>query len=186
MSPQYPRLFLPSTPSGLPPRPAANFPRGVRVGSFHSFSCPMPTRSASAHWSGSLSDGSGAISTESTALSDKPYSFSSRFEENGEAGTNPEELLGAAHAGCFTMSVSHALAEAGHPPTRAETTAKVHLEQLPGGFEIPKIDLVLTADVPGISEDEFQEIANDAKENCPLSKVLKAAEITLDATLTSS
>ncbi len=143
----------------------------------------MLTRNASAHWSGSLSDGSGAISTESNALQEKPYSFSSRFKENGEAGTNPEELLGAAHAGCFTMSVSHGLAEAGHPPSRAETTAKVHLEKGPDGFEIPTIDLVLVAEVPGISEEKFLEIANDAKENCPLSKVLKAAEITLDATL---
>ncbi len=146
----------------------------------------MLTRTASAHWSGSLSDGSGAISTESTAISEKPYSFSSRFEQDGEAGTNPEELLGAAHAGCFTMAVSHALAEAGHPPTRAETTAKVHLAKETGGFEIQKIDLVLEADVPGIAEDQFQQIAADAKENCPLSKVLRAAEITLDATLRSS
>ena len=146
----------------------------------------MPIRTASAHWSGSLSDGSGALSTESAALSGQPYSFSSRFEENGEPGTNPEELLGAAHAGCFTMALSNALAKAGHPPTRAETTAKVHLKKTEAGFEIPKIDLVLTADVPGISDDAFQDIANDAKENCPLSKVLKAAEITLEATLTSS
>jgi len=144
------------------------------------------TRSASAHWSGSLSDGNGAISTETGALSDKPYSFSSRFEEDGEAGTNPEELLGAAHAACFTMQLSHNLAEAGHPPARAETTAQVHLKQIEGGFEIPKIHLVLKADVPGISEDEFRSIANAAKENCPLSKVLRAAEITLDATLANS
>ena len=143
------------------------------------------TRSASAHWSGSLSDGSGAISTETGALSEKPYSFSSRFEQDGEAGTNPEELLGAAHAGCFTMQVSHNLAEAGHPPQRAETTAEVHLQQVEGGFEIPKIHLVFQADVPGISDDDFQRIARDAKENCPLSKVLRAAEITLDATLQS-
>lgn len=141
------------------------------------------TRSATAHWSGSLSDGSGAISTESTALADKPYSFSSRFEEDGEAGTNPEELLGAAHAGCYTMQLSHNLAEAGHPPTRAETTAKVHLQQVEGGFEIPRIHLVLVADVPGIDPETFQTIAKDASENCPLSKVLRAAEITLDATL---
>lgn len=145
----------------------------------------MPTRSATAHWSGALSDGSGQISTESGALSDKPYSFESRFE-GGETGTNPEELLGAAHAGCFTMAVSNELAKAGHPPERAETTAQVHLEKVAGGFEIPRIHLVLEADVPGIAEDDFQRIANDAKENCPLSKVLRAAEITLDATLASS
>jgi osmotically inducible protein OsmC len=84
------------------------------------------------------------------------------------------------------MQLSHNLAEAGHPPERAETRAEVHLKQVEGGFEIPSIHLVLTADVPGISDDEFQRIATDAKENCPLSKVLRAADITLDATLTSS
>ncbi len=144
----------------------------------------MPTRSASAHWSGSLSDGSGAISTETGTLSETPYSFNSRFKGEGQ-GTNPEELLGAAHAACFTMQLSHMLAEAGHPPTRADTTAKVHLDQVDGGFEIPKIDLVLMADVPGVSDDEFQRIAKKASDTCPLSKVLDAAEITLDATLTS-
>ncbi len=143
------------------------------------------TRTASAHWSGALADGSGAISTESGALSEKPYSFSSRFEEDGEAGTNPEELLGAAHAACFTMQLSHMLAEAGHPPSRADTTAKVHLRKVEGGFEIHTIDLVLEADVPGIDDDQFHEIATTAKETCPLSKVLAAAEITLDATLRS-
>ena len=118
-------------------------------------------------------------------LSETPYSFSSRFKGEGR-GTNPEELLGAAHAACFTMQLSHMLAESGHPPQRAETTAKVHLEQTEGGFEIPAIELVLEADVPGISDDEFQRIARDASQNCPLSKVLQTAEITLDATLTSS
>ena len=141
----------------------------------------MKTRSASAHWSGSLSDGQGAISTESGTLSETPYSFESRFEEG--AGTNPEELVGAAHAGCFTMQLSHMLASAGHPPTRAETTAKVQIDKVEGGFEIPRIDLVLTATVPGISDDAFQRIATEAKETCPLSKLLAAAEITLDATL---
>lgn len=147
----------------------------------------MPTRTASAHWSGALSDGSGAVSTETNALDELPYSFATRFgDEAGKKGTNPEELLGAAHAGCFTMQLSHNLAEAGHPPKRAETTAQVHLEQVSGGFEIPKIHLVLEADVPGISEDEFRTIAEDAKQNCPLSKVLRAAEITLDARLAES
>ena len=146
----------------------------------------MTTRTADAHWSGSLSDGNGTISVESGAF-DVPYSFDSRFGEGTPtAASNPEELLGAAHAGCFTMAVSHELAEAGHPPKDAHTTAKVHIKQTGGGFEIPKIDLVLNADVPGISEEEFQRIAQHAKENCPLSKVLAAAEITLDATLTSS
>ena len=141
------------------------------------------TRSASAHWSGALADGTGAISTDSGTLAETPYSFESRFEDG--QGTNPEELVGAAHAGCFTMQLSHMLAEAGHPPRRAETTARVHIEKVDGGFEIPTIDLVLTADVPGISEDAFQRIAREAKETCPLSKLLAAAEITLDATLTS-
>ncbi|WP_420454275.1 OsmC family protein [Rubrivirga sp.] len=144
----------------------------------------MPIRTASAHWSGALADGSGAISTETGTLSETPYSFNSRFKGEG-AGTNPEELLGAAHAACYTMQLSHMLAEAGHPPTRAETTATVHLEQVEGGFEIPKIDLALDADVPGIDEREFQRIAKEASETCPLSKVLEAAEITLDATLAS-
>ena len=146
----------------------------------------MTTRSAEAHWSGSLSDGEGRIAVESGAF-EGPYSFESRFEDGPHGtATNPEELLGAAHAGCFTMAVSHGLAEAGHPPRKAHTTARVHLRKVDGGFEIPKIDLVLEADVPGISEDEFHRIARDAKENCPLSKVLAAAEITLDATLTSA
>lgn len=144
------------------------------------------TRTATAHWSGTLAAGSGAISTETGALSDKPYSFSSRFEDNEEAWTNPEELIGAAHAGCFAMAVSNDLSKAGYPPERAETTARVYLEKTEGGFEIPRIDLVLTADVPGISEDEFQRIAAAAKTNCPVSKVLRAAEITLDATLRPS
>jgi osmotically inducible protein OsmC len=146
----------------------------------------MITRTADAHWSGSLSDGEGTIKVESGAF-EGPYSFESRFEEGRHGtSTNPEELLGAAHAGCFTMAVSHGLAEAGHPPRKAHTTAKVHIQKVEGGFEIPRIDLVLEADVPGISKEKFMEVANDAKENCPLSKVLKAAEITLDATLTSS
>ena len=143
----------------------------------------MKTRTASAHWSGALSDGTGAITTESGTLSETPYSFESRFEEG--QGTNPEELVGAAHAGCFTMQLSHMLAEAGHPPARAETTARVHIDKVEGGFEIPRVDLVLTADVPGIAEDDFQRIATEAKETCPLSKLLAGADISLDATLTS-
>ena len=147
----------------------------------------MTTRTASAHWSGSLSDGSGAISTETGTLSETPYSFETRFgDERGTSGTNPEELLGASHAACFTMQLSHMLAEAGHPAERAETEAQVHLKKVPGGFEIPSIHLVLAATVPGMSDDEFQRIATEAKETCPLSKVLRAAEITLDATLQGS
>ena len=144
----------------------------------------MPTRSASAHWSGSLSDGKGSVSTETSALDEIPYSFDTRFGDS-QQGTNPEELLGAAHAGCYTMQLSHMLAEAGHPPQAADTTAKVNIKQVEGGFEIDKIHLDLTAAVPGMSDDEFQRIATEAKETCPLSKVLAAAEITLDATLQS-
>ena len=145
----------------------------------------MITRTAEAQWSGSLSDGKGSIKVESGAF-EGPYSFESRFEEGQHgAATNPEELLGAAHAGCFTMAVSNELAKAGHPPEQAHTTAKVHIKKVSGGFEIPRIDLVLRADVPGISDGEFQKIAEGAKQNCPLSKVLATAEITLDAALTS-
>ena len=140
----------------------------------------MATRSSEAVWHGNLSDGNGTMTIGHGAW-EGPYSFKSRFEDGD--GTNPEELLAAAHAGCFSMAVSHGLAQAGHPPTRAHTTANVHLQKVEGGFEIPKIDLVLEAEVPGISEEKFQEVANDAKENCPLSKVLRAAEITLDAKL---
>ncbi len=141
-------------------------------------------RKASAIWQGALSSGSGSITTETGTLSATPYSFKTRFEGE-KSGTNPEELLGAAHAACFTMAVSHALAEAGFPVTKAETEAVVELNQVPGGFEIPSVTLKLMADVPGVTEEQFQEIAKSAKENCPLSKVLKA-DITLEATLASS
>ena len=143
----------------------------------------MPIRSASAEWRGALRDGSGAVSTESGAL-DSAYSFDSRFgDAAGPTKTNPEELLAAAHAACFTMAVSNELASAGHPPERAHTTAKVHVEQVDGGFEIPTIELTLEASVPGMEDDEFQRIATHAKETCPLSKVLRAADITLEARL---
>lgn len=112
-----------------------------------------------------------------------PYSFASRFEEG--AGTNPEELIAAAHAGCFSMAFAHALAQAGHEPRRVHTRADVHLSKAPeGGFHIPRIDLHTEADVPGIDDAGFQKIAQDAKKNCPVSKVLAGAEITLNAKLT--
>lgn len=143
----------------------------------------MPIRSASAEWRGALRDGSGSVETESGALK-SAYSFDSRFGDGADdKTTNPEELLAAAHAGCFTMAVSNELASAGHPPTRAHTTAKVHIEKVEGGFEIPTIELTLEASVPGMDDAEFQKIATHAKETCPLSKVLKAADITLDARL---
>jgi len=150
----------------------------------------MPIRTADAEWRGALRDGAGEVRSESGAL-DSAYSFDSRFgptaagdrAASAEQKTNPEELLAAAHAACFTMAVSNELASAGHPPERAHTVARVHVEQVDGGFEIPTIELELEASVPGMDDAEFQRIALHAKENCPLSKVLKAAEIRLTARL---
>lgn len=139
-------------------------------------------RKGSAVWSGGLKDGKGAISTESGALDAHPYGFAARFE--GQRGTNPEELIGAAHAGCFTMALSLALGEAGLTATKMETSAKVSLDKVEGGFAITAIALTLKADIPGADDATFQEIAAKAKANCPVSKVLNA-EITLDASLTS-
>jgi|SRR5262245_16049085 len=140
----------------------------------------MPVRSADAVWEGELKSGRGKMRLASGAYEGQ-YSFSSRFE-NG-TGTNPEELIAAAHAGCFSMAFSNGLAQAGHVPTRVETTAKVHLEKGPDGFGIPRIDLVTQAVVPGIDEAKFRELAETAKKNCPVSKLLAAAQISLDAKL---
>jgi osmotically inducible protein OsmC len=140
----------------------------------------MPTRNASAKWEGDLRSGKGTMKLGSGAYEGQ-YSFSSRFE-NG-TGTNPEELIAAAHAGCFTMAFSNGLSQAGHVPTKVETTAKVHLEKTDAGFGIPRIDLVTEAVVPGLDDAKFQELAETAKKNCPVSKLLAAAEITLDAKL---
>ena len=137
-------------------------------------------RSASAAWSGGLRDGKGSISTESGALSAYPYGFAARFE--GKKGTNPEELLGAAHAGCFTMALSLILGEAKFTAEQMDTTAKVTLEQVDGGFAITAVHLTLEAKIPGIDQATFEELAAKAKAGCPLSKVLKA-NITLDASL---
>ncbi len=137
-------------------------------------------RSGSAVWSGGLKDGKGAISTQSGALDAHPYGFASRFE--GVAGTNPEELIGAAHAGCFTMALSMILGEAGLTADKMETKAVVTLEQADGGFAITAVALTLTASIPGTDDATFQELAAKAKANCPVSKLFKA-EITLDATL---
>ncbi len=141
----------------------------------------MPTRNAEAVWEGDLKGGRGTVSLGSGAYRG-PYSFQSRFESG--AGTNPEELIAAAHAGCFSMALAHALAQAGHPPRRVHTTAKVHLEKMADGFAIPRIDLVTEADVPGLDAAAFQQQAEQAKRTCPVSKLLAAAEITLDARLT--
>lgn len=139
-------------------------------------------KKASAIWSGGLKDGKGSISTESGALSNRPYGFNTRFE--GVPGTNPEELIGAAHSGCFTMALSMILGEAKLTAERMETTATVTLEKKDQGFEISAIHLSLKAKVPGTNQAQFQELANKAKENCPVSKLFKGnAAISLEAML---
>jgi osmotically inducible protein OsmC len=138
-------------------------------------------RTGSAHWSGGLKDGRGQISTQSGALKEYPYGFASRFE--GVAGTNPEELIGAAHAGCFTMALSLILGEAGLKADSMDTTAKVTLESVDGGFAITAIHLTLVARIPGTDQAKFEELAAMAKAGCPVSKALSAVPITLDAKL---
>jgi osmotically inducible protein OsmC len=141
----------------------------------------MPARTANARWEGGLKDGKGTMRLGGGAFEGQ-YSFSSRFEEG--AGTNPEELIAAAHAGCFSMALSAGLERAGFTPNAVATEANVHLSPADGGgFRISRIDLVTTADVPGIEDDAFQQAAQAAKEGCPVSKALAAVEITLDATL---
>lgn len=137
-------------------------------------------KTASAVWQGGLKDGKGQISTESGALKDAPYGFNTRFE--GTPGTNPEELIGAAHAGCFSMALSMILGEAGLTPERIDTTAEVTLDKQPDGFAITAVHLILKAKVPGASQQQFLELASKAKAGCPVSKVLNA-NISLDATL---
>ncbi|HVX56326.1 MAG TPA: OsmC family protein [Candidatus Saccharimonadales bacterium] len=139
-------------------------------------------RSASAVWHGGFKDGKGTVSTQSGAVKELQYSFGSRFESG--VGTNPEELLGAAHAGCYSMALSAQFTEAGLKPETIDTTAVVTLEILKdGGPTITKIHLTTRVKAPGIDKAKFDELANNAKVGCPLSKVLKAAEITLDAAL---
>jgi osmotically inducible protein OsmC len=142
----------------------------------------MPVRSSTAEWKGSIQEGNGHMVVGKGAY-DGPYSFASRFEEG--AGTNPEELIAAAHAGCFSMALSGALTRAGTPPTSIQTTAKVHIERGEAGFDITKIELDTVGAVPGIDADAFQKAADGAKVGCPVSKALKAVEITLNATLKS-
>jgi lipoyl-dependent peroxiredoxin len=137
-------------------------------------------RRGSARWSGGIKDGKGAISTDSGALKDAPYGFASRFE--GKPGTNPEELLGAAHAGCFTMALSLILGEAKLTATQMDTTAEVALEQVEGGYAITSVHLTLRAKVPGATAEIFAGLAGKAKAGCPVSKLFKT-EITLDAAL---
>ena len=140
----------------------------------------MATRKANAVWEGGLEDGKGKMSLGSGAFEGN-YSFKSRFEDG--SGTNPEELIGAAHAGCYSMALSVALEQAGYAPERVSTEAKVHLDKEGEGFAIKKIDLITEAKIPEISEEDFQEQAKTAKENCPVSKALAGVDISLDAKL---
>ena len=140
----------------------------------------MPARTGEAEWKGNLTEGKGEIKLGSGAFTG-PYDWRSRSGDG--AGTNPEELIGAAHAGCFSMALSAQLAEAGHVAARIHTTAKVHLNKVEGGFAINFIDLETQAEVPGIDNAKFQELAEAAKSGCPVSKALAGTEISLKATL---
>jgi lipoyl-dependent peroxiredoxin len=141
----------------------------------------MPTRTANARWNGSLQEGTGTMRMASGSY-EGPYSFQSRFEEGD--GTNPEELIAAAHAGCFSMALSGELGRSGHEVESVETEARVHLEKVEGGFAIKRIELLTRASVPGIDDDEFQKHAQAAKEGCPVSQALAAVEsIEVDAQL---
>ncbi|MBP1692269.1 MAG: peroxiredoxin [Chloroflexi bacterium] len=140
----------------------------------------MPVRTSEATWNGSLREGSGTMKLGSGAF-EGSFSYLTRFEE--EPGTNPEELLGAAHAGCFSMSLSSRLGGAGFTPKSIHTIAKVHFGKIDGKSRIPKIELECEADVPGISNEQFQELAEVAKSGCPVSYALGNVEITLSARL---
>jgi osmotically inducible protein OsmC len=140
----------------------------------------MPVRKAEAEWKGTLREGSGTVKAESGMISGS-YSFGSRFEN--AKGTNPEELIAAAHAGCFSMALAAGLTRAGFPPRRVHTTASVHIDKVGEGFEITKIELETEAEVPKIDQPAFQAQASAAKEGCPVSKALKATSITLKARL---
>ncbi|MDY0975261.1 OsmC family protein [Massilia sp. CFBP9012] len=137
-------------------------------------------RDGSAVWSGGIKDGKGQVSTGSGALKDQPYGFNTRFED--APGTNPEELIGAAHAGCFTMALSGQLGKAGLTADELRTKATVSMEKVEGGFSITAVHLELVAKIPGASQEDFDKAATTAKENCPVSKLLNA-KITLDAKL---
>lgn len=141
----------------------------------------MAIRTASAHWQGTLTDGSGTIRTGQGGLQGN-YSFASRFAE-GE-GTNPEELIGAAHAGCYSMALTKGLADAGFPPTSVDTTAKVHLDNVDGRQTVTRIHLVCVASADGLDEAAFVKVAEATKDNCPISRLLSpGAQVTLEATL---
>jgi lipoyl-dependent peroxiredoxin len=142
----------------------------------------MPVRTAEAIWQRSLQDGSGTMRLGSGAFEGN-YSFNSRMGDG--PGTNPEELIGAAHAGCFSMAFANGLSQAGHQPQEIRTQASVHFDKTDQGWGISRIDLATQGNVPGIDEATFQRIAGDAKKNCPVSKALAATPITLKATLKS-
>jgi osmotically inducible protein OsmC len=139
-------------------------------------------RSASAHWEGGLKDGKGTVSTESGVLSNTQYSFGTRFEDG--KGTNPEELIGAAHAGCFSMALSGQLGNAGMTAESIDTTATVTFEKLEAGFTVTEVHLKLVAKIPGADKAAFETAANNAKTGCPISRLLNT-KITLDAQLIS-
>lgn len=139
-------------------------------------------KTASAHWEGSLKEGKGTVSTESGVLTGNPYGFNSRFED--KPGTNPEELIGAAHASCFSMAFSMLLEEQEFTADSIDTKAAVTLEKDSGGFSITRVDLYMRARIPGIDQAKFEEISDQAKPGCPVSKLFKA-EIILDAKLES-
>jgi len=141
----------------------------------------MPTRKAEAEWKGNLAEGEGRLKVGSGAFAG-PYSFKSRFEE-GQSATNPEELIGAAHAGCFTMALTAQLSRANITATRIHTAATVKLEKIGDAFSITQIELDTEAEIPGIDDATFQNYANDAKKNCPVSKALAGTEIRLNAKL---
>lgn len=140
----------------------------------------MPVRKAEAEWSGDLAAGSGNMRLGGGAY-EGPYSFTSRFEHG--PGTNPEELIAAAHAGCFSMALAHILAEAGYKPARVYTTANVHIEKVGDGFAVTRSALVTEVEAPGIDSETFLHHAEQAKAGCPVSKALAGVEITLEATL---
>jgi osmotically inducible protein OsmC len=143
-------------------------------------------RSSTAVWHGTGPKGSGTISTQSGALKEQPYSVNTRFQsEDGKAGTNPEELIGAAHAGCFTMALSIQLTNANLEPTELRTTATVSIEKQDAGWTVTGIHLDLTGKVPGVSEEQFQTLAENAKKGCPISRALSATPITMTAKLLS-
>ncbi len=139
-------------------------------------------RSANATWWGTLEEGKGEISSESGVLSTTPYSFGARFKEDKDRGTNPEELIGAAHAGCFSMALSMILQKAGMESKRIDTEAKVRLDKVEGGFAITGVHLITRVEAPGADPEAFEKAANDAKAGCPVSQVIDT-EITLEATL---